>query len=331
MRATSQLGLFDTAAATSVSLPAPSQSRNFCFYLGTHKYHWLWNEDFRGVPLFISYRQLREANRAKKAYRRSVSPWCLDSGGFIELTEHGRWTIPAKEYAAAVQRYHHEVGGLQWAAVQDWMVEPIVREQTGKTVLEHQYRTMMSYFQLRDLAPEVPWAPVLQGWSPGDYLDHAEQYEQQGVDLRKFPVVPIGSMCRRSATMRAATLMGELVDMGINIHPLGFKRTGLVAPSYAGPPYQSAQPPGSLWCLWERSASSDSTAWSMDARNPNGLSGGKPLAGCTHEKCNNCPSYALAWYQRLVSGLATAAAEYQHSDAEKRTGRRLWAPRLGLT
>ena len=64
------------------------------FYLGAHQPHWLWRA---GFPLFVSHRQL--------ARRRSLRPascrWALDSGGFTELSMHGRWVTPAEAYAEA--------------------------------------------------------------------------------------------------------------------------------------------------------------------------------------------------------------------------------------
>jgi hypothetical protein len=87
------------------------------FWLGTHQPGWLARLD---VPLFASHRTLRDRRRLPRA----IAPWALDSGGFTELTLHGRWrTIPG-EYAEAVARYASEVGRLAWAAPQDWMCEP---------------------------------------------------------------------------------------------------------------------------------------------------------------------------------------------------------------
>ena len=66
------------------------------FYLGAHQPHWLWTARF---PLFVSHRQL--ARRRRTAPPRSCR-WALDSGGFTELSLHGRWVTPAADYAAAV-------------------------------------------------------------------------------------------------------------------------------------------------------------------------------------------------------------------------------------
>lgn len=45
-------------------------------------------------------------------------------------------------------------------------------------------------------------------------------------------------------------------------------------------------------------SSSDSLAWSKDARSCD------PLAGCTHKNCASCMIYTLAWRERLLARMA---------------------------
>jgi hypothetical protein len=85
------------------------------------------------------------------------------------------------------------------------MCEPDVRARTGLSVEEHQRRTIASVLELRALAPEIAWAPLLQSWTDGDYWRHAEQYERAGVDLRREARVGLGSVCRRQSTVRAGS------------------------------------------------------------------------------------------------------------------------------
>lgn len=160
------------------------------FFLGTHQPGWLRKTD---VPLFLSRRRLAE----RKALPRARGPWGLDSGGFQELNLHGQWTVTPRQYVAEVRRYVAEIGNLRWAATQDWMCEPFVLAKTGFTVEEHQRRTIDNVKQLLDLAPELPWAPVIQGWTWGDYMRHADAYQKAGIDLARFPAVGVGSVCRR--------------------------------------------------------------------------------------------------------------------------------------
>ncbi len=248
------------------------------FYLGTHKPNWLAKT---AVPLFVSDVTLR---KVKKKFPRALGPWALDSGGFTELSKHGTWTVLPEDYVARVRRYREEIGGLQWAAIQDWMCEEVILKKTGLSVIQHQLLTVTSYLQLKALAPEIPWAPVIQGWCHGDYLDCVELYARYGVDLTKEPVVGVGSVCRRQATLRAAIMLSHLADHGIKIHAFGFKLDGL------------KREPG-LTCAADHIISSDSLAWSFHARKR------PPLPGHSHKNCANCLPYALQWRERVIEGL----------------------------
>jgi hypothetical protein len=182
-------------------------------------------------------------------------------------------------FAAEAERYQREIGLLDFAAPMDWMCEPDMLKRTGLTVEEHQRRTVANFLELRALAPSVPWIPVLQGWTSGDYDRHAEDYYAAGVDLAALPRVGVGTVCRRQDTARIGTVLACLAAEGLKLHAFGFKLRGLelAAPSIA---------------------SADSMAWSMNARrNP-------PLAGHTHQHCTNCQEYALQW-----RGLALGAIE----------------------
>jgi hypothetical protein len=211
----------------------------------------------------------------------------LDSGGFTELATHGTWDhgpTPA-QYAARVRRYSTEIGELAWAAPQDWMCEPWITAKTGLTVAAHQARTVANYLRLRDLAPELPFVPVLQGWRLGDYLHCVDLYRAASVDLAAAPVVGLGSVCRRQSTREAAQIVAALRDAGVDrLHGFGFKVQGLIRCGHL-------------------LASADSMAWSYAARRR------PPLPGCTtHINCANCARYAYAWYQRTLAALPRTPA-----------------------
>jgi hypothetical protein len=262
------------------------------FYLGTHQPHWLGRCD---VPLFVSYTRLRGRKRLPRARCR----WALDSGGFTELTRHGRWTVPASEYAKAVLRLADETGGLDWVAPQNWMCEPAIRERTGLSVEDHQTRPIASVLELRALlGPRVHVIPVLQGWLWSDYLDHVGAYTRAGFELREEPVVGLGTVCRRQGTKQAAQIVSSIAAWGIRLHGFGVKTTGL-------------QRFGHLL------ASSDSMAWSYGARKR------PPLPGHTHQNCANCLEYALQWRARL---LAPGKQQRAHSSQSDLFARRAQCP-----
>ena len=111
-----------------------------------------------------------------------------NSGGFTVLRDFGFWRSPADDYLRAVARYDQEIGGLEWAAPQDWMCEPSIRARTGLSIREHQQRTVENYLHLRELWPQhsdssYPIMPALEGWTVQDYLDCVDLYAAVGVDL----------------------------------------------------------------------------------------------------------------------------------------------------
>ena len=154
-------------------------------------------------------------------------------------------------------------------------------EKTGLTVRDHQVRTVDSYLELQQLAPELPWLPVLQGQVLDDYRRHVDLYAAAGIDLRTVPLVGLGSVCRRQQTMEAVRLIQGLASLGVRLHGFGLKVTSLLR---------------TRECL----ASADSVAWSLDGRYPEG---GRCKRVRDHAHCANCLDYALLWRQRLLDRL----------------------------
>jgi hypothetical protein len=253
------------------------------FWLGTHETHWLTSST---VPLFISRNRLVR----RRTLPRAAVPWALDSGGFTELKDHGRWRITPHQYVADVRRYQNEIGNLAWAAPMDWMCEPAVITGgrmgplhfvgTHLSVAEHQRRTVNNHLELRALAPDLPIIPVLQGWRLVDYLHCVDLYTRAGIDLTREPVVGLGSVCRRQGTTEARVIVEELATTGIRLHGFGFKTLALRA--YG-------------WMLH----SADSMAWSYDARRS------PALPGCIHRNCASCARWAYPWRDRIVATIAT--------------------------
>lgn len=241
------------------------------FYLGTHLANWLGVVD---VPLFVSRNRLA----GRKKLPRALGAWALDSGSFTELRQHGRWRTTAAEYVAEVRRFADEVGNLAWAAPMDWMCEPFMLANTGLSVAEHQQRTVDNYRRLRDLAPDLPFVPVVQGWTLHDYQRCVDAYEAAGVDLAAVPTVGVGSVCRRQSTGEIALIVTSLAARGLRLHGFGVKTLGLA--KYA--PYL---------------ASADSMAWSYHGRR---------TQPCRHGRAKseaNCLPFALAWRERILRAL----------------------------
>jgi hypothetical protein len=52
----------------------------------------------------------------------------------------------------------------------DSMCEPQILAKTGKSVAERQRLTTDNFLELTAKAPDLPFIPVLQGWTLADYL-----------------------------------------------------------------------------------------------------------------------------------------------------------------
>ncbi len=292
-----------TGPDTSDGLTADHYVKDWKFYLTTHKPGWLWREDTE-VPLFVSHRRLAEHVHLNPA----TVPWALDSGGFTEVTQFGGWRTSPQEYVAAVARYDREIGRLEWAAPQDWMCEPAVIHGgmidgrripgTGLTLAEHQRRTVANFTelenlwsQLRESDPEMglsPFMPVLQGWDPEDYLRCADLYDEAGVHLEDYPLVGLGSVCRRNTTTELMRVLENVVPRltpWLALHGFGMKTQGLELGGHL-------------------MSSADSLAWSFTARRE-----GIVLPGHTHSHCGNCIVYAKQWRARMLAktGMGFAA------------------------
>lgn len=253
------------------------------FYLGTTSPHWLRLLD---IPLCVSRNRLARYKTPPQAR----GPWLLDSGGFTELQHFGLWRSTPAQYIAEVRHYCDEVGQPVWVAPQDWMCEPVIISGgqvglqkfvgTHLSVAEHQRRTVDNYLRLRDAAPDLPFAPVVQGYTIDDYLRCVDLYAAAGVDLTSEPTVGLGSVCRREATGEIGFIVSTLAAQGLHrLHGFGVKIAGLAA-------------------FGHLLASADSQAWSQWGRRE---------PPCTHggraKNEAHCLTYALDWRRRVIAGL----------------------------
>jgi hypothetical protein len=146
------------------------------FWTGTHMPGWL---EMTDAPLFISRVRLDRCKTLPR--RRAVMGARL---GRLHAAQPAAAQVDdaRRRVRRARRRYASEIGGMEWAAPQDWMCEPWIVEKTGLSVREHQERTVANYLDLRGRGPFIP---VLQGWTLADYETCADLYEQAGVNLAR--------------------------------------------------------------------------------------------------------------------------------------------------
>ena len=175
------------------------------FYLGTHQPIWITHA---GVPLFISHRRLAQ----RKTLPRAAADWALDSGATPSCccSVNGPPPQPTtwRRCAATTTR-----GELNWAAPQDMTCEIEVLRRTGLGVRDHQRRTVENFVELQMLWGDPlssPFMPVIQGMTVSDYRRCVDMYSAAGIDLAGFPLVGIGSVCRRQGTAEVDAIMSAM-------------------------------------------------------------------------------------------------------------------------
>lgn len=193
---------------------------------------------------FVSVNRLR----ARKG-PFAVGDWIMDSGAFSEVSTHGGYRDSVASYAAEIRRWSKN-GSLLAAVSQDWMCEPWIVEVTGLSVAEHQRLTIERFDELLtcDVAG-VYILPVLQGYTPAEYVAHVRAY---GERLKPGMWVGVGSVCKRNGDPRAIervllAIHSERPDL--RLHGFGLKTTAL-----------------SSGLVRRLLASADSMAWSFNAR-----------------------------------------------------------------
>ena len=195
------------------------------------------------VPAFISVNRLR----SRKA-PFSVGDWIMDSGAFSTILTHGGYPHGVEEYAAEIERWRG-CGRLLAAVAQDFMCEPAMLKITGLTVAEHQRLTIERYDALLPLVDGVYLMPVVQGYTPSEYVEHLKLY---GDRLAPGAWVGVGSVCKRNGRPRdvervLTAIATERPDL--LLHGFGLKKTALAS--------------GLVRALL---FSADSMAWSFAAR-----------------------------------------------------------------
>lgn len=251
------------------------------FYLGSPETTWIGRTD---VDLFISANRF---GRLSQSQTRTCDSIGADSGAFNQVSSHGKFIQTSRQYADSCLRFRDRAGEVDFFSIQDWMCEREVIEKTGLSIKEHQRRTVQSFFDLKEMEPDLPWMPVLQGWRLDDYLAHADQYRDAGVDLLSFDRVGVGSVCKRKKLDVAVEVVTTLARRGMKLHGFGLKIDAFKRPD-----------------LLASLTSADSMAWSYAARK------GRLRCGQCKGKCANCLRAALIWYR-----LVRAKIDFGHGEA----------------
>lgn len=191
--------------------------------------------------------------RRKGPFVPPVDGWMLDSGAFKTIEKYGYYPDSPTDYAIKAIHWAHTVGNLKVIVSQDYMCEPFVLTRTGLDIPTHQRLTIERYDELlsawRVFGSTVPIMPVLQGFSPQDYVDHIRQY---GTRLATGMWVGVGSVCKRQgdpSAIRSVLRAIKTERPDLRLHGFGVKLTALKDRD-----------------IREMLYSADSMAWSFSAR-----------------------------------------------------------------
>lgn len=150
-----------------------------------------------------------------------------DSGGYHHMaTGSGEYERPDEDYLDYIHEHEPEL----WA-LRDYPCEDDLLEDLGRTVADHQERTLNRHIDLLDAAerrgtPGEPLA-VLQGWTARQYLTHLDMLRDHGC-LTEY--VCIGTLCRRDADRQIAGIIRAVDDAvggGHRVHAFGVKKSVL--------------------------------------------------------------------------------------------------------
>ena len=114
-----------------------------------------------------------------------------------------------------------------FAVTQDYMCEPAMLKRTGLTVHDHQRLTVERFGELLRCETGVYIMPVLQGYDPGDYVEHLRMY---GDRLAHGAWVGVGSVCKRQGSPRKildVLFAIKMVRPDLKLHGFGVKFTSL--------------------------------------------------------------------------------------------------------
>ena len=246
-------------------------------FIVSHESNWL-NQSC--VPMAITSRRMERM----RGPTRARGEWILDSGSRSILRNFRRHPMSASAYARNAQWYGQSVEKLVHATVQDWPADEATLKATGHTLLSHQSWTVRSFKDLRRLASDVPWMPVLVGVTVGDYLHHIDLYRDAGADLASMPLVAVRGAFQRENPSETVEILEAIAGVGVKTHALWAQ----------GVPFDRIAP----WVV-----SADSAEWSAEASQV------EPLPQCGHWKCTHCLRFAEAWHGRKVLEIVSRVAQ----------------------
>lgn len=125
-----------------------------------------------------------------------ISSICIDSGGFTAAKRWGRYPWTIAQYAEWIGQMSRDVI-LDFCAVMDYACEPTVNRSILATNQSRIEATIENEIACKEVAPGLPWLPVLQGDNLAERTYDLDRRREMG--LRPTDYAGIGSVCGRGA------------------------------------------------------------------------------------------------------------------------------------
>jgi len=146
----------------------------------------------------------------------SVKEIFLDSGGFSFFNKFGDYEFDFNQFIHLARKINAD-----YVAVMDYPCEPEVNRSRLRTNYKRIDKTIENAIKLMDLADDINWVMVVQGYTTDEYLYSIDKIKEQ--DLLT-DLMAIGSLCVRKSVSSARDiilLVRENLPSRIKIHGFG--------------------------------------------------------------------------------------------------------------
>lgn len=147
---------------------------------------------------------------------RNVKEIFLDSGGFSFFYRSGDYEFYPAQFIRLARKINAD-----YVAVMDYPCEPDVNRSKLRTNYERIDKTIENAIKLMDLADDINWVMVVQGYKPEEYLYAIDRIKEQGL---LTDLMAIGSLCVRksiSSAREIILLVRKNLPSRIKLHGFG--------------------------------------------------------------------------------------------------------------
>jgi len=200
------------------------------------------------VSVGTMYRKKFNLNRTM--IPNSTERLFLDSGGYSFFIKWGKYPFSVEEYVSFANQIQDEYP-LTEVAIMDYACEPDINRTNLKTNKERIDSTIQNALSCIDYEPNLPWVPIVQGYTLQEYRYCLDQYKEVGLYDDDFHLWAIGSLCARKKVGGIRKIVVDLSrEINYPIHTFGMTITALKDPQ-----------------IFFNIHSSDSGAWSFNAKS----------------------------------------------------------------